>query len=173
MVGASSPALESAPAVTTAAASRRGLDAPGAGPLICSPRGRLAAGVSLLSWALPASACPGGSAGSWAVFPAPCALGPVLLELCSRQHSPLCAEPLPELLPGCSRGRAAPYAQNLLPSRLRAAHGSSRARAAALWGSSALGCGEVSLGAGALWASPPSWDPVPTVCHRLSLREDW
>ena len=56
MAAASSGALDSAPAVTTELSVCRGRDAPGAGPLICSAQ----AGASLLSCALPASACPGG-----------------------------------------------------------------------------------------------------------------
>ena len=38
-----------------------------AGALICTAWGHPEAGESSLSWALPASACPGGSVGSWAV----------------------------------------------------------------------------------------------------------
>ena len=45
-----------------------GLDASGAGALICTARGHPAAGVSSLSCAPPACACPGGTTGSWAFF---------------------------------------------------------------------------------------------------------
>ena len=62
----------------------RGLDAPGAGPLICSA----GAGASLLSWALLASACPGGG-GILGCVPAPCAPEPALLDSRSRARSPL------------------------------------------------------------------------------------
>ena len=57
MAVASSGALDSAPAVTTELSLCRGLDAPGAGPLICSAW----AGASLLSWAILASAWAGRS----------------------------------------------------------------------------------------------------------------
>ena len=67
MEAASSPALESAPAVTTADLSLQGPGCSGGGPLTCTAQGRPAAGVSLLSCALLASACPRGSAGSWTV----------------------------------------------------------------------------------------------------------
>ena len=70
MVEASSPALDSAPAVTTELSVYRGLDAPGTGPLICSAWGRSV----LLFCALLVSACPEGSARSWAVSPVPSAL---------------------------------------------------------------------------------------------------
>ena len=54
---ASYPALESVPAVTPQLPLCRGLDAPGAGALICTARRRLAAGASLLSCVLLASTC--------------------------------------------------------------------------------------------------------------------
>ena len=64
-----------------------GLDAPGAtGVLICIARGRPVAGASSLSCALPASACPRGRAGSWAVSPWLWDPGPALLE--SRSWGP-------------------------------------------------------------------------------------
>ena len=53
-------------------------------PLICSA----GAGASSLSWALPASACPGGG-GILGCVPAPCAPEPALLDSPSRPHSRL------------------------------------------------------------------------------------
>ena len=88
----SSGNLDSAPAGTPSA----GPGGSGAGPLICSA----GAGASLLSWALPASACPG-VGGILGCVPAPCALAPVLLDSRSRPAAPS-AEPPPEPL------RAAP-----------------------------------------------------------------
>ena len=117
MALASSPALESAPAVTTTVSQStgawmlRGQRAP-----ICTAQGHPGSGASLLPCVLPASICPEGSARSWAVSPS--ALGsrafaagitlpglhsphrmepPPQLLLGSR--SPLGAEPPPELLP--------------------------------------------------------------------------
>ena len=64
------------------------------------------AGASSPSCALPASVCPGGSAGSWAVSPAPrdgaCAAGILLLESCGAQ--PL--RPEPPAPPASPRGPA-------------------------------------------------------------------
>ena len=101
----SSGALDSAPAGTPSA----GPGGSGAGPLICSA----GAGASSLSWALPASACPGGGRILGCV-PAPCAPEPALVDSRSRAaqppprscrpspselllepRSPLCTEPLP------------------------------------------------------------------------------
>ena len=82
----------------------------GAGPLICSA----GAGASSLSWALPASACPGGGRILGCV-PAPCAPGPALLDSRSRaaQPPPRSRRPSPsELL----LDPAAPSAEPLLPS---------------------------------------------------------
>ena len=68
LAAASSPALESAPAVTTTfSQSTLAWMLRGQGVLICTAWGCLEAGESLLSCALPASACPGGSTGSWPV----------------------------------------------------------------------------------------------------------
>ena len=88
----SSGNLDSAPAGTPSA----GPGGSGAGPLICSA----GAGASLLSWALPASACPGGGRILGCV-PAPCAPEPALVDSRSRPAAPS-AEPPPEPL------RAAP-----------------------------------------------------------------
>ena len=101
----SSGNLDSAPAGTPSA----GPGGSGAGPLICSA----GAGASSLSWALPASACPGGGRILGCV-PAPCAPEPALVdsrsqaaqppprscrpspsELLLEPRSPLCTEPLP------------------------------------------------------------------------------
>ena len=76
MAAASSGALESTPAVTTELSICRDLDALGAGPLICSARGRSVLPVLgppglFLSW---------GEAGSWDVSLVPCAPGPALLD---------------------------------------------------------------------------------------------
>ena len=75
----SSGNLDSAPAGTPSA----GPGGSGAGPLICSA----GAGASSLSWALPASACPGGG-GILGCVPAPCAPGPALLDSRSRPAAP-------------------------------------------------------------------------------------
>ena len=95
VAAASSPALESAPTVTTQFPVCRGLMLPGRGALTCTARGRPAAGVSSLSWALQASACPGRSTGSWAVSPAPWDRGPALLESRSRAEAPKAAGHIP------------------------------------------------------------------------------
>ena len=84
----------------------------------------------MLSWALPASACPGGG-GILGCVPAPCAPGPALVDSRSRAAAPS-AEPPPSppraapgtaqppphgasssarAPPSCSRGRAAPSAE--------------------------------------------------------------
>ena len=122
VAAASSRALDSAPTLTMELSVCRGLDAPGAGPLICSA----GAGASLLSWALLPSACPGRERPD----PGLCPRRPVLpgllcwihapgiaatsLRSChshSRYHSHLSAEPPPEPLPG------APGALQSLPHR--------------------------------------------------------
>ena len=108
MEAASSPALESAPAVTTGALSLQGLDAPGAGAADLHSSGRLVAGMSLLSCALLASACPGergvGKHRILGCVPGTLGSGAWLLE------SLLCVEALPEPLrtaPGSSQAQAA------------------------------------------------------------------
>ena len=146
----SSGNLDSAPAGTPSA----GPGGSGAGPLICSA----GAGASSLSWALPASACPGGGRILGCV-PAPCAPEPALVDSRSRAaqppprsrrpspselllepRSPLCTEPLP------------------LPEPLRAAPGPA-VRAAALRELGALSwarsCSVTVRGSPR--ASPPSW----------------
>ena len=75
----SSGNLDSAPAGTPSA----GPGGSGAGPLICSA----GAGASLVSWALPASACPGGG-GILGCVPAPCAPEPALVDSRSRAAQP-------------------------------------------------------------------------------------
>ena len=75
----SSGNLDSAPAGTPSA----GPGGSGAGPLLCSA----GAGASLLSWALPASACPGGGRILGCV-PAPCAPEPALVDSRSRAAQP-------------------------------------------------------------------------------------
>ena len=98
MVAASSPALESAPAVTTTAPSPQG---PGCsrvgGRRSAQLWGHPVAGASCV---LPGSAYPGGSTGSWAVPPdalgsLACAAGIALLGPCS----PFSADLPRELLP--------------------------------------------------------------------------
>ena len=91
---ASYGSLDSAPAVTKELLVCRGLDAPGAGPLICSARGRSVLAVL----------CPPGFCLSWgnAVSQAPCAPGPALLDSLSWPGRPRHLEPLPQPL------RAAP-----------------------------------------------------------------
>ena len=95
----SSGNLDSAPAGTPSA----GPGGSGAGLLLCSA----GAGASLLSWALPASACPGGG-GILGCVPAPCAPEPALVDSRSRPAAPS-AEPPPSP-PSCSRP-AAPSAE--------------------------------------------------------------
>ena len=94
----------------------------GAGPLICSA----GAGASLLSWALPASACPGGGRILGCV-PAPCAPGPALLDSRSRaaQPPPRSRRPSPSelLLEPRSPLRTEPLP---LPEPLRAAPGAAQ-----------------------------------------------
>ena len=75
----SSGNLDSAPAGTPSA----GPGGSGAGPLLCSA----GAGASSLSWALPASACPGGGRILGCV-PAPCAPEPALVDSRSRAAQP-------------------------------------------------------------------------------------
>ena len=114
----SSGNLDSAPAGTPSA----GPGGSGAGPLMCSA----GAGASLLSWALPASACPRGRPDP-GLCPGACAVGFALPGRATPS-----AEPPPEPLraapgtaqppphgasssarapPSCSRGRAAPSAE--------------------------------------------------------------
>ena len=140
----SSGNLDSAPAGTPSA----GPGGSGAGPLLCSA----GAGASLLSWALPASACPGGG-GILGCVPAPCAPEPALVDSRSRaaQPPPRSRRPSPsELL------RVPPCALQPL-------------------GSSAHSPGaQVSVSVpGSPRASPPSWGPAPTPCEPLSAREGW
>ena len=85
MAAASTGALDSASAVTMKLSDCRGLDAPGAGSLICSARGRSVLGVL----GPPDLYLSRGEAGSWAVSPVPRAPGPVLLDWCSRLGSSL------------------------------------------------------------------------------------
>ena len=119
----SSGNLDSAPAGTPSA----GPGGSGAGPLICSA----GAGASSLSWALPASACPGGG-GILGCVPAPCAPEPALVDSRSRaaQPPPRSRRPSPSelLLEPRSPLRTEPLP---LPEPLRAAPGPA-VRAAAL-----------------------------------------
>ena len=89
----------------------------GQGPLICTTWGSPAAGVSLLSCALLASACPGVSTGSWAVSLEPCAPRSELLESCSGPHRSLCTEPPPKPPLSSSWCCAAPSMRSLGRSR--------------------------------------------------------
>ena len=165
------PALESwsAPTVTTELSVCRGLEAPGAGPLIFSARGR-----SVLAVLGPPGLCLSrGEATSWAVSPAPCAPGPVLLDSCSRWRSPLRTEPLP--LPNPLRAAPAPQPPpEPPPEPLRAAPGpvvgaaALRELGALSW---ARSCSVTVPGSPR--ASPPSLGPAPTPCEPLSTREDW
>ena len=98
LVAVSSPALESAPQVSTTAPSPQGPGCSRAVAPTCTARGRPAARVSSLSWALLASACPG------LCLLAPWALGPAWLE-------------------SGSQGRAAPSARSPRPSCSRAPTG--------------------------------------------------
>ena len=114
----SSGNLDSAPAGTPSA----GPGGSGAGPLICSA----GAGASLLSWALPASACPGGG-GILGCVPAPCAPEPALVDSRSRaaQPPPRSRRPSPSelLLEPRSPLRTEPLP---LPEPLRAAPGAAQ-----------------------------------------------
>ena len=138
---ASSGALESAPAVTRELCVCRAWMLR-AGLLICLSRGRSVLAVLgspglCLSW---------GEARSWAVYPAPCAPGPALLELRSWPRSPLSAEP-PEPPPRCSQ---------VQPCACCSPWGARRTLPGA----------QVSVSVpGSLRASPPSWGPAPTPCE--------
>ena len=114
----SSGNLDSAPAGTPSA----GPGGSGAGPLICSA----GAGASSLSWALPASACPGGG-GILGCVPAPCAPEPALVDSRSRaaQPPPRSRRPSPSelLLEPRSPLRTEPLP---LPEPLRAAPGAAQ-----------------------------------------------
>ena len=133
--------LDSAPAGTPSA----GPGGSGAGPLMCSA----GAGASSLSWALPASACPGGG-GILGCVPAPCAPGPVLLYSRSRPTAPS-AEPPPE------------------PLQLLRVPPGPAVRAAALrelgalsWARSCCYCPREPEGILALLGpAPPPWSPFP------------
>ena len=180
----SSGNLDSAPAGTPSA----GPGGSGAGPLICSA----GAGASLLSWALPASACPGGG-GILGCVPAPCAPEPALVDSCSRAAAPS-AELPPEPLraapgtaqppphgasssarapPSCSRGRAAPSAEpQPEPLQLLRVPPGPAVRAAALrelgalsWARSCCYCPGEPEGI------PSLLGPAPTPCEPLSARE--
>ena len=149
----SSGNLDSAPAGTPSA----GPGGSGAGPLICSA----GAGASLLSWALPASACPRGG-GILGCVPALCAPEPALVDSRSRaaQPPPRSRRPSPSelLLEPRSPLRTEPLP---LPEPLRAAPGPAgpAVRAAALRELGALSWARscsVSV-PGNPRASPPSW----------------
>ena len=137
------------------------------------------AGASLLSWALPASACPGGG-GILGCVPAPCAPEPALVDSRSRAAQPpprsrrpspseLLLEPRsplrPEPLPLPEPLRAAPGAAQPPPRSRRpspfSCSGSRRVPPCALQplGSSAHspGCAVAVTVPGSPRASPPSW----------------
>ena len=96
---ASSPALESAPAVSTAVSqSTVAWMVRGWGVLICTVQGCPAAGASLLPCIFPASAFPGGTARSWAVSPVALGSRACAARIALGPHSPLCMELPPELL---------------------------------------------------------------------------
>ena len=136
--------LESAPAVTTELSVCSSLDALGLGPLICS---------AWAAWRLERRCCPGPSQplrvpGGGRI------LGCVPTALCSGACAVGIAIPAAQPPPWSlcrSRFRAAPRAAQPLPSwscclsRLRSAPESSQVRCSPL-GSSALGCGALSLG---------------------------
>ena len=183
----SSGNLDSAPAGTPSA----GPGGSGAGPLICSA----GAGASSLSWALPASACPGGG-GILGCVPAPCAPEPALVDSRSRAaqppprsrrpspselllepRSPLRTEPLPLPEPlRAAPGAAQPPPRSRRPSPFSCS-GSRRVPPCALQplGSSAHSPGRAVAVTvpGSPRASPPSWGPAPTPCEPLSAREGW
>ena len=150
---ASSPALESAPAVATELLVCRGLDAPGAGPLICTVWGiqrqeRPCCPVSSRPLSVPRGVPDPGLCS-----PAPWAPRPVLLGLCSRcTQSPFARSRRLSCHQSCSRAR--------------------QGRGSPL-GSSSAGCGVLSPGhrcpvsdPGNLRASPPLLGSCPS-----SLRE--
>ena len=146
---ASSGALDSAPAGTTELSVFRGLDAPGAGPLICSARGR-----SVLAVLGPPGLCLSrGEAGSWAVSRA----------LCSRACAVGFALPAAQPPPWGAAARAPPSCSWDPPWVLQSFRELG-----------ALSPGQVSVSVpGSLRASPPSWGPALTPCEPLSAREDW
>ena len=87
-----------------------GLDAPPVGALICTARGCLVAGASSLSCALPASGCPRGSAGLWAVSPGTLGSGAWPLELCSRgRAAPSSLSRCLSCSRGCLRASSSPF----------------------------------------------------------------
>ena len=181
----SSGNLDSAPAGTPSA----GPGGSGAGPLICSA----GAGASLLSWALPASACPGGG-GILGCVPAPCAPEPALVDSRSRAaqppprsrrpspselllepRSPLRTEPLPlpeplRAAPGAAQ--PPPRSRRPSPSELLRVPPGPAVRAAALrelgalsWARSCCYCPREPEGIPALLG------PAPTPREPLSARE--
>ena len=127
----SSGNLDSAPAGTPSA----GPGGSGAGPLMCSA----GAGASSLSWALPASACPGGG-GILGCVPAPCAPEPALVDSRSRaaQPPPRSRRPSPF---SCSGSRRVP------PCALQPLGSSAHSP----------GCAVAVTVPGSPRASPPSW----------------
>ena len=127
----SSGNLDSAPAGTPSA----GPGGSGAGPLICSA----GAGASSLSWALPASACPGGG-GILGCVPAPCAPEPALVDSRSRAAQPPPRSRRPSPFSCSGSRRVPPCALQPLGS---SAHSPGRAVAVTVPGSPR--------------ASPPSW----------------
>ena len=133
MAVASSPALESAPAVTTATPSLQGTGCSGAGPLTCSAWGPQRQVSSLSCLSPPASACPG------------CRPDPGLCPRCPG-------------LPGLhcwnrAHGRAAPSLRSLRPSpsELLPGHGP----CCSPLESSATGCGALP------WAGAFSYPREP------------
>ena len=166
MVAASSPALESAPAVTTPVSQSAGAwTLRGWGALICTVQCRLAAGASWLSCVLPASACPNRSTGSWAVSPCAlcpgvCAAGITLLGLRSAVHT----EPLPELL----SGPYSPLRGELPPELLPFQSPTPQCVVHSLLGHTS------SVSEPGTWVLHcPSWDPAQSPCEHLSVWEDW
>ena len=126
--------------------------------LICSARGHLSAGVSSLSWALPASACPRGDCRILGCVPNALCSGACAVVFALLPRSPL-------------RGAAA----RAPPS----CSGSHRAHCSPI-GSLAAGCGALSPGRrrllvpqGAPGHPRSSWGPAPTPGEGLSSQEDW
>ena len=159
MTAASSPALESAPTVTTAVSQSTGAwMLQGRGALICSTRGRLVAGV-LTALGPSGIRLPRREHRVLGCVPAPCAPGPALLESRSQLRSPLRGASVRAPL-SCSRVQPGAHCSPL---------GSS---AAGVWRT--VPGAQVSVSVpGSLRASLLSWVPAPTPCERLFVREGW
>ena len=162
VAAASCPALASTPAVTIAAPSPQEPGCSGGEGAYLHSSGRPVAGVSLVSWALLASACPGGALDLGLCPPAPWAVGPMLLE----SHSRGCAacsgqSRRPSSRQSCSLG---PGRHTLQPFMELGSRGVA---------CSLRGCISFVSAPGSLRASPLFLGSCGPPCQRLSIREDW